>query len=66
MLVHQTVLDIQTKKDIYYCIKSLLKILHTGTKTLLTNGDINTNTKRKPFFGVGLKKMLVWGPIIFL
>ena len=55
MLIHKTVW-IYKKKDIYYCIKSLLKTFHTGTKTLSINVDINTNIKKNSFFGEGLKK----------
>ena len=47
---------IYKQKNIYYGIKSLLKTLHTGTKTLSTNANKNTTTKRKLFFGGWGKK----------
>ena len=60
MLIHQTVLDIQTKGYLLL-YKVTIKNPPYEAKTLLTYADINTNTKRKPFFWGGVQKKFGFG-----
>ena len=59
MLIHLTVLDIQTKKYLLL-YKVTIKNPPYGDKDS-TNADINTNTKRKLIFRVGYKKKIGLG-----